>query len=132
MDTKKVFLHLVKAARDSLHLESTLSNIGYSETPYFNLYGEIAEAIYDLLDEDTDTFEESATARILQETYTPDEISAEKLAVLFDNNTWSISDKIRPMLEEAATNRSLTTESLINVILGEWACKEQLMKAMTR
>ena len=132
MDTKKVFLHLVKAARDSLHLETTLANIGYSETPYFNLYGEIAEAIYAMLGENTDTFDESATAGILHDTCTPDEISAERLADLFGGSTWSISDKIRPLLEEAATNRSLTTESLINVILGEWAYKEQLMKAMAK
>ena len=61
MDAKKVLTHLVRAGRDALHIESTLTELGYKETPYYNLYGEIAEAIYTMIGENTDTFNESIT-----------------------------------------------------------------------
>ena len=80
MNTKKVLTHLIRAGRDALHLEKTLKNIGYKETPYYNLYGEIADAIYTMLGEDTDTFDESVTHAAINDIFTPDEICAEKLA----------------------------------------------------
>ena len=45
MNTKFVLAHLIRAGRDALHLEKTLTEIGYNETPYFNLYGDITDAI---------------------------------------------------------------------------------------
>ena len=84
MNTTSVLTHLIRAGRDALHLEKTLTEIGYAETPYFNLYGEITDAIHGILDEDTDTIEESKAYAAIHDPFTPDEICAEELAMFVD------------------------------------------------
>ena len=76
MNTKSVLTHLIRAGRDALHLEKTLTDLGYKETPYYNLYGEITDALYAMLDERTDTVEESKAYAAIHDIYTPDEICA--------------------------------------------------------
>ena len=130
MDAKNVFLHLVKAGRDAFHIEETLKKIGYSDTPYFNLYGEIFEAVYNLLDEDTDSFDESITASAMLG-YLPDEMCADELAGIYERTSLSVPDATRSVLEESAANRGITVQQLVNIILSEWALKIELVRSMT-
>ena len=131
MDSKQVLTHLIRAGRDALHLEKTLSGLGYKETPYFNLYGEIANAIYDLIGEDTDTFDQSVTHSVMNDMFTPDELAAEQLASMLDqasSASLDIPKTTREIIEETAGKRKMTTDQLIKVILSEWAYKEEFSR----
>ena len=135
MNTKSVLTHLIRAGRDALHLENTLTDIGYTETPYFNLYGEITDAIYGILDEDTDTVEESRAYAAIHDPFTPDEICAEELADSICNHDTFIPDLPNTTMEvipEAAEHRGIQTGAMIRLILGEWAIKEMMVNMALR
>lgn len=122
MNTKFVLAHLIRAGRDALHLEKTLTEIGYKETPYFNLYGDITDAIYGILDEQTDTIEESKAYAAIHDPFTPDEICAEELASFVDMP--NISGTTMDVIAEAAEERGLDQQAMVRLILNEWAMKE--------
>ena len=122
MNAKNVLTHLVRAGRDALHMEETLKQLGYKETPYFNLYGEITDAIYALLDEQTDTIEESKAYAAVHDIYTPDEVCAEELAQFV--SVPDISDTTMDVISEAAQSRGIEPSTMIRLILNEWAMKE--------
>ena len=127
MDTKKVLTHLIRAGRDALHREKTLKEIGYRDTPYFDLYGEIADAIYCMLGEETDSFDESITHAALQDIYTSDEVCAENLASICDESSGIMDDipvSTRKVIEETAKERKIDPQKLIVLILSDWARKE--------
>ena len=130
MNTTSVLTHLIRAGRDALHLEKTLTEIGYKETPYFNLYGDITDAIYGILDEQTDTIEESKAYAAIHDIYTPDEICAEELASFVDMP--NISGTTMDVIAEAAKERGLDLQTLIRLIISEWAMKEMYSKSVMR
>ena len=127
MNAKKTLTHLIRAGRDALHLENTLNNLGYHETPYFNIHGEIAEAIYNMLDEKTD-YEDSVTYAVMQDIYTPDEMCAEQLVEMMKSPV-SIPETTMEIISEAAKEKGITECQMINLILSDWARKELLLKA---
>jgi len=128
MKVKRALTHLLKAGRDALHLEKTLTDLGYGNTPYFNLYGEIADAMYCILGEDTDTFEDSATYNAMHDIYTPDEICAERLEEIFLSNPantgLNIPKATLDLLVESADRRGVPLDRFIGLILSEWAVRE--------
>lgn len=130
MNTKFVLAHLIRAGRDALHLEKTLTEIGYKETPYFNLYGDITDAIYGILDEQTDTIEESKAYAAIHDPFTPDEICAEELASFVDMP--NISGTTMDVIAEAAKERKLDLQTMIRLIISEWAMKEMYSKSVMR
>ena len=130
MNTKSVLTHLIRAGRDALHLEKTLTDIGYKETPYYNLYGEITDAIYAILDEHTDTIEESKAYAAIHDIYTPDEICAEELAPLV--STADLSDHVIEVITEAAGRRGIEPGAMIRLIVSEWAMKEMYSNSVMR
>ena len=122
MNTKSVLTHLIRAGRDALHLEKTLAEIGYKETPYFNLYGDITDAIYSILDEHTDTIEESMAYAAIHDPFTPDEICAEELASIV--YAPDIPETTMEVITEAARSRNIEPSTMVRLILNEWAMKE--------
>lgn len=130
MNTKSVLTHMIRAGRDALHLEKTLTDIGYKETPYFNLYGEITDAIYVLLGEQTDTIEESKAYAAIHDIYTPDEICAEELAPLV--SVPDVSDTTMEVIVETAKSRGIEPSTMVRLILSEWAMKEMYANSVMR
>lgn len=131
MDAKKVLTHLIRAARDAIHLERTLDDLGYKETPYYDLYGEISEAIYGIVGEDTEEFDESVTYNVIHDQFTPDELSAEQLASMIKgSDSLNLSAEAKEVITEAAKQRNIDTQTMISLILSEWAMKEMFYAAM--
>lgn len=130
MNTKSVLTHLIRAGRDALHLEKTLAEIGYKETPYFNLYGDITDAIYSILDEHTDTIEESKAYAAIHDPFTPDEICAEELASIV--YAPDIPETTMEVITDAARSRNIEPSTMIRLILNEWAMKEMFCTAVLR
>ena len=130
MNTTSVLTHLIRAGRDALHLEKTLTDIGYKETPYFNLYGEITDAIYGILDEQTDTIEESKAYAAIHDPFTPDEICAEELASIV--YAPDIPETTMEVITEAARSRNIEPSTMVRLILNEWAMKKMFCTAVLR
>ena len=130
MDAKKILMHLIKAGRDSLHLEETLRRIGYNDTPYFTIHGEICEAVYGLLEEETDTFEESVTHAAMHDFLMSDEQCAEHLASMVPSPEPEIElpEVARDTLTEAAERRNIDLPKLIKLILCEWSATELMLR----
>lgn len=127
MNEKFVLTHLIRAGRDALHLEQTLNSIGYKETPYYNLYGEIADAIYALIGEETDSIDESETHHAIHDIGMSDETAAEYLASMLDKASSSgidIHDTTKEVIEEAAVKRGVDFNTMVKMILGQWAMQE--------
>ena len=135
MNTKCVLNHLVRASRDALHMEQTLKGLGYSETPYFHLYGEITEAIYCMLGESTETFDESITSTTINNIFLTDEHCAEELSEHCKEeekeDTFQSPYSTKRILEEMAEERGLGIQQLVNLILSEWVIKKEMIKAYT-
>ena len=127
MNEKKVLTHLIRAGRDALNMENVLNSFGYKETPYFNLYGEIADAIYLMIGEEVDPFDQSVTHTVMHDPVTSDEAAAEHLAEMLDKASSAYLDipqTTRKISEETAEKRGMTTDNMIKLILSEWAYKE--------
>ena len=77
---EKLLTRLVKVARKAYKTDLALQQLGYDETPYFDIYGEILDGIYELLGEKTDTLEESYTYQfVIFNDYLPPEQAAKEL-----------------------------------------------------
>ena len=130
MDTKTVLTHLIKAGRDALHMEQSLKKLGYAETPYYDLYGEISEAIYCILGENSDTFDQSATYAAIHDYFMTDEQCAEYLTQMCEDTETEplscIPEATRRILIDAAKDRNMDLKKLTMIILSEWAIKEVL------
>ena len=128
MEVKRALTHLVKAGRDALHMEKTLTELGYKDTPYFNLYGEISEAMYCILEEDTDSFDKSETYNAMHDIYSSDEMCAERLAEIFHNNPshtgFNIPKATMEVITETAKKRNMPLDRFVSLILCEWAARE--------
>ena len=127
MDTKNVMLHLIRAGRDALHLDTTLTDIGYRDTPYFSIQGEIADAISCLLDEEPETYEESAAYAAIHDIYTSDEQCAEQLAEMVQPQA-DIPPATMEMIRETARERGMDVQQFISLILSDWAMKELMFR----
>lgn len=65
--TLKTLENIISACRTAKDSDDALRSVGYIETPYFKIYGHIMDALYDLLGENTETFDESITYRIMED-----------------------------------------------------------------
>ena len=65
MNVQEVLKRLVEIAVKSLNAENALQAVGFDSTPYFDIYGSAADAIYYLIGEKTNTFDESVTYTVL-------------------------------------------------------------------
>ena len=65
MRMKSALFKLTKAARHAHYFESAIRDAGYSSSPYADIFGDIADAIYELLGEHTETFDDSVTCATL-------------------------------------------------------------------
>jgi len=62
---KDILGKLVSAGITAKKTDDALRAVGYTDTPYFTIYGHITDALYALFGEHTDTFDESLTYRIM-------------------------------------------------------------------
>ena len=58
---KDAFAKLISTAEKAKHMDEEMVKLGYSDNLYADIFGDIADAIYKLLGENTKTFESSFT-----------------------------------------------------------------------
>ena len=59
MKIESVFLNLVDAGMMAKKMDKAMQDAGFDDNPYFEIYGCVAQAIYYLLDEKMDNYEDS-------------------------------------------------------------------------
>lgn len=83
---KDALLHGVKAARSLYHLNEVSDACGYQENPFYENFGEVADSIYALIGEKTETFEESITYLALTTPHLTAERRTEMLFSVYKKN----------------------------------------------
>lgn len=77
-----IFRKIVSAGITAKKADDALKDLGYTDTPYFQIYGNIADAVYAMLGETTETYEQSITYKIMCCPAMTDEQRNELLAIL--------------------------------------------------
>ena len=80
MNENKALANLVKAARKARRIDDDLVQNGYPGSPYNEIYELISDAIYTMLGEQTECFDESITCRTLNSGILTDKQVADRLA----------------------------------------------------
>lgn len=65
MDDRSVLMKLVRIAMKTLTFAKMLHDFGYSDNPYYDIHGEVADTIYEMLGEQTNEFSKSITNLVL-------------------------------------------------------------------
>lgn len=78
---RDAILRMVKAGLETKKLQEAYANAGLDDNALFQIFSEISSAIYDLIGEQTETFEESKTNTLMNAPC----ISVEKRAELLYN-----------------------------------------------
>ena len=65
MDIESVLNDMASAGMIAKKMDDVLHKAGYDDNPYFSIYGHITDAIYKLIGESTETFEESVTYLVM-------------------------------------------------------------------
>ena len=123
-------IRLVKAWKIAHETNNALEKAGYKETPYIEIEGVLADAIYYLIGENTSEFHNSVTFKTLRsETLSPDQCAdvflreyEKKYAPALE-----LSAIVKQSLQEAAEQMGIGVESMINVILCEWALQRNVI-----
>lgn len=83
---RAALLRGVKAARELLKASNAMKACGYDNNPFFDNYAKVADGIYYLIGEHTDTFEESVTYTALNAPILTDERRVELLLSVYRQN----------------------------------------------
>lgn len=65
MNAQKTLDKMITVARTALTLARAMQDLGYDNSPYWDLYGNTADAIYFFIGESTPTFDVSVTYHAL-------------------------------------------------------------------
>ena len=88
----------VEACRDLLKLHKVMEACDYKDNPFWNNYATVADGIYKLIGEHTDTFEESITHLALTTPYLTNERRVEMLMAEYRKN---FPEQPRPVTSES-------------------------------
>lgn len=134
MDVKNVLSHLACAGRKAYLLDREMHNLGYDNTPYFDIFGGIADAVYVILGEKCD-FDDSATAIFFSDMRVSDTQCADGLFGVYRQNTGEpiFSDSTMTIISGAAAEKGISPQNMISLIVAEWAMRwhvTQCLKAV--
>ena len=133
MEIRIVLERLTVAGRKAYQMDREMHNLGYDHNPYFDIYGGIADAIYNILGERCD-FDDSATTGLLSDQNTSDQQCADGLfaAYQFRNGPVELSDATLNTLQDEANRKGMQVQDMINLILAEWALRQQYARGFVK
>ena len=77
----KTLRSLIRAAEKARKMDAVLNQMGYSNNPYIDIFGDIVDAVYNLVREPKDDIEKSATWWVMNADVMPEE---DKLSILLE------------------------------------------------
>lgn len=84
MEIRKALESFVKVAKQAKKISDTMVCMGMNDNVFFSIYAEIADGIYNLIGEETDTFDESVTCNAIN--IFADPISVNRLMAEYERN----------------------------------------------
>lgn len=81
MNIEESLKRMIHIAVSSAEADEAMRSIGFSSSPFFEIYGEAADAIFFLIGDRADRFENSVTYRAIHEEGLSED---ERLAILMD------------------------------------------------
>ena len=96
-NVKASLLMEVEACRDLLKIHDAMAACGYQDNPFWENYSILADSIYTLIGEHTETFEESVTYLALNAPYLTNERRVEMLMAEYRRN---FPDQPKPITSE--------------------------------
>lgn len=127
---KEAMIRLVRTERLANETDEKLRALGYGDTPYETIHGDIADAIYFLLDEHTPTFDESLTFRTLRNIALSDDQCADILLAAYNEKSGEeevVSGHTLDYLKKVSEQRGVEMSALIKTILNEWVIRHELL-----
>lgn len=133
MDVKRVLNNLTLAGRMAHNLDVKMRDLGYSCTPYADIYCSIADSIYLILGENGD-FQDSATSSFFEDKNSTVEQCADGLYSVYqlNNEEPMSSGTTMEVLKEFAAEKGIPVQSMISVILSEWALRQQYIRQLSK
>ena len=132
MNKNKALENLVMAARKARRIDDDLVQNGCPASPYGEIYGLVSDAIYTMLGEQTECFDESVTCRTLNSGILTDKQAADRLAREYADHheatSFHIPDNAFLIISEAADERQVSVSSLAELTLNLWVLQHQYAK----
>ena len=134
---KIVFEKLIAAWQKAKTVDDCMSDLGFESTPLFEIAGHIADAIYYMLGEKTNIFDESVTATNLTRMDEAIDFSVSDCADVFlseyrKKNQAVISKSVVDSINEAAAQMGIDYSAMVKVILCEWALQRDILSERVR
>ena len=134
---KIVFEKLIAAWQKAKTVDDCMSDLGFESTPLFEIAGQIADAIYYMLGEKTNTFDESVTATNLTRVDEAVDFSVSDCADVFlseyqTKNQAVISKSVENSINEAAAQIGIEPSAMVQLILCEWALQREILNERVR
>jgi len=129
MDVKRILNSLVKAGIKARNLDQKMYDLGYSNTPYADIYYGICDAVHTILGE-TGDFQDSATCAFFSDQHITVQQCTDGLFAAYVQNTSDpeLPRATREMLEELSAEKGIPVQALISTILSEWALRQQYIR----
>ena len=83
---KDALMRIINVAIEAKNIDEELSKHGYPDSPYAKFFGELAEGLYILVGEHSETFEESSTYAVMTAPFMDSERRAACLTHLYEIN----------------------------------------------
>ena len=133
MDVKRVLNDLVKAGIRARNLDQKMHDVGYINTPYADIYDGICDAVHTILGESGD-FQDSVTHAFFSDQTLTVQQCTDGLFSAYVQNTADpeLSGATKDVLAELSAEKGIPLPALINIILSEWALRQQYIRCLTQ
>lgn len=128
MDMKTVFTSLVEAGQLARRTDIAMRSVGYDNTPYYDIYTSICDAIYSLVGEKAETYTGSVTYNVMEQEHISDKERAQLLVAEFIKRSSVWNRSTQEVLDEVAHERQMNVEQLTTLIISEWALRHEMSK----
>lgn len=128
MDVQAVLSRLVKTARNTFFISEHMRTLGYDDNPYFSIYGNIVDVICEIIGDASDDVEDSVTYAVLHDTNLSDDQCVSRLRDVCQIHHPQLSKTTMNLVREAASARGVSARTMQNVIVGEWALRQSVIK----
>lgn len=86
MDIAETLARLVRTARNAFRADDCLTSLGFGQTAFEKIYGDLADAIYYLIGERSESFETSITHLALNAAHLSDDDRVSMLLAEYEKN----------------------------------------------
>lgn len=131
VDLKSVLDPLVSAGRMAYKLDAEMRSLGYANTPYADLFGEIADGIFFMISDREGDFFDSATFRFLTNEHISEEQCVCELMDVYNRNSvgmFNLSKNAEDIVREVAASRNVSVGTMTRLIINEWALRQHFIR----